>query len=65
MFGKMGIGKSVIGNLIFGNNFFKLLVLGLLIFSECFFKCVIWFDWKILIVDIFGIFDIFKNNEFI
>lgn len=56
--GKIGLGKSVIGNIIFGE---KLLIFGLLgkfVIIKCLQLFVVCFDYKIFIVDIFGIFDI-------
>lgn len=35
IFGKMGVGKSVIGNIIFGGKFFKFEFLVLLIIGKC------------------------------
>lgn len=39
-FGKIGVGKSVIGNLIFGGKVFKLMVLVFFIISCCSWKLV-------------------------
>lgn len=63
LFGKLGIGKSVIGNIIIGEKSFYLLVFGLFFMRKCLQKCVVCFGCNVFVVDIFGIFDILKNND--
>lgn len=56
--GKIGLGKSVMGNIIFGEKKFIFFLFGLFVISSCLQKYVYCFGCKIVIVDIFGIFDI-------
>lgn len=63
LFGKIGNGKSCIGNIIFNENFFKLLLLGLFVMFCCFSRYVKRFGRKVLVVDILGILDISVLNN--
>lgn len=63
--GGIGIGKSVIGNIIFGSNLFRVLILGLFLIKICLWKVVNCFGLNFEIVDIFGIFNLLIINEFI
>lgn len=63
--GGIGIGKSVIVNIIFGSNCFRVLILGLFLIKICLLILFNCFDCNFVIVDIFGIFDLLIINEFI
>lgn len=64
-FGRMGNGKSVIGNIILGKKVFKFLVFGLFIIKNCLYELELWFGYNIVVVDILGIFDIMFINKYI
>lgn len=62
-FGKIGLGKSVIVNIILGEKKFELMVLGILVICKCKYEFIVRFGWKLVIVDMFGIFDIDESND--
>lgn len=64
LFGKIGLGKSVIGNIIVGEKYFKLFCVGFFVIIKCL-KYIVenCFGKKIVVVDMFGIFDMEILNE--
>lgn len=58
LFGKIGVGKSLIGNSIFGEKVFNFGICVKFIIKVCEKRVSIWDGKEFVVVDIFGIFDI-------